>query len=184
MIINDLKSFNKASQPQAQEWIRDEILESNVCHEWIQGILSQRPFTSPQDFLTTCQTVWRALDETKRIEMMNGHAEIGYNEATANPEGMEAAEQRGMASASPALVAQIDRDKATYRERFGFIYMIFATGKSAAEMASDLQERLKNTRQQELAMATTEFWRINQKRFMDKLALEWYDKRQTTNVND
>lgn len=172
-MINDLNSFNEASQSQAQEWIRDEILESNVCDEWIQGIVSQRPFTSPQDFLTTAEAVWSALDEAKRIEMMNGHPEIGYKEATADPEGMEAAEQRGMASASPALVAQMERDKATYRERFGFIYMIFATGKSAAELATALQERLKNTRRQELATATTEFWRINQKRFMDKLALEY-----------
>ena len=171
-MIHDLKSFNEASHSQAEEWVRDKILESHVCDEWIQGILSKRPFGSPQALLTTAEAAWRDLPDAKRIEMMNGHPEIGREEATAgDPEGMEAAEQRGMAQASPSLAAQIDVDKASYRQRFGFIYMIFATGLSADDLAAALRERLLRTWPEELATATTEFWRINRKRFVDKLGL-------------
>lgn len=174
-MIRDLASFNESSDSEAKAWFRDQVLESNVCDEWIDAILAQRPsssslWTLPQ-LLATCESTWHNhLSASQRITMMNGHPEIGKTEATVgDPNGMEAAEQRGMAAASPELAVQIDQNKALYRERFGFIYMIFATGKSAQELAQDLQARLDNTREEELATASVEFWRINQKRIIDKL---------------
>mmetsp|Transcript_5065 Transcript_5065/g.9682 ORF Transcript_5065/g.9682 Transcript_5065/m.9682 type:complete len:183 (-) Transcript_5065:50-598(-) len=170
-MICDLKSFNDASEQDARTWFREQVLESNVCDAWIDQILSQRPFDLAEIFLETAETAWRGgLSESQHVVMMNGHPEIGRTEATSgDPNGMEAAEQRGMSDCPPALAAQIDADKAVYRQRFGFIYMIFATGLSSDELARALQERLANTREEELETATTEFWRINRKRLMDKL---------------
>lgn len=169
-MIDNLKTLNEASGSEAQAWFRNHILESSVCDDWIEPTMQKRPFSSVPQLLSTAEASWRGLSETQRIEMMNGHPEIGKAESTAgDPEGMEAAEQRGMADASPELSEQIDADKSLYRKRFGFIYMIFATGKSATELAQALSDRLRNTREKELATATTEFWRINRKRMMDKL---------------
>ena len=172
-MICDMKSFNEASEQDARSWFREQVLESNVCDVWINQIISQRPFGTAEQFLNAAETTWRdGLSESQRIIMMNGHPEIGQAEATdGDPNGMEATEQRGMKECSPALAAQIDADKAVYRQRFGFIYMIFATGLSANDLAEALRERLNNTREEELETAITEFWRINRKRLIDKLGL-------------
>jgi len=170
-MISDLDSFNEASDSEVHVWFRDQIFESSLCDDWIASILQKHPFDSLPQLLELAEAALRDdLSETKRIEMMNGPPEIGQAEATAgDPNGMEAAEQRGMVDASPELAAQIDSEKALYRERFGFIYMIFASGKSAAELAQALHDRLHNTREEELATATLQFWLINRKRMMDKL---------------
>jgi 2-oxo-4-hydroxy-4-carboxy-5-ureidoimidazoline decarboxylase len=178
-MIHSLSELNEASRLEALQWFRDEIVESSSSptptryDAWLAAIVTQRPYASPTEFLRTVETTWRALSEDRRIDMLNGHPEIGKAEATqGDPDGMEAREQRGMAGASDALAAQMDQDKAVYRQRFGFIYMIYATGKTADELADALRHRLAhNTREEELAIATTEFWRIHEKRLRDKLGL-------------
>jgi len=170
-MITDFGSLNEASNSEVHSWFRDQIFESTLCDDWIASICEKRPYDSLPQLLERAEAALRdGLSETKRIEMMNGHPEIGQAEATAgDPNGMEAAEQRGMVDASPELAAQIDSEKALYRERFGFIYMIFASGKSAPVLAQALHDRLEHTREEELATATTQFWLIHQKRIMDKL---------------
>ena len=170
MVIDSWQAFNKASHSEVLQWFREQVVESVLCDAWIESMLAHRPYAEPQHFLTIVEATWRGLSDQERIDMMNGHPEIGKSEATEGS-AMEATEQLGMSQASDELTARIDRDKAIYRQRFGFIYMIFATGKTAEELAEALQNRLKNTREEELAIATTEFWRIHEKRLKDKLVL-------------
>lgn len=168
MTIHNLQTLNESSPAEAHAWFRDEIVESVHCEAWITSLMSHRPFGSMEVLLNQAERCWRNLSSDNRVQMMNGHPEIGQVEATAHG-AMEAAEQQGMVDAEPAVATQIDADKKTYRRKFGFIYMIYATGKSAEELAQALQTRLLHTREQELETATTEFWRIHEKRLRDKL---------------
>jgi 2-oxo-4-hydroxy-4-carboxy-5-ureidoimidazoline decarboxylase len=171
-IINSLRAFNEASSDTAYTWFRDEIVESVLCDAWIHPLVQQknnRPYTSFTEFLHTAEHIWRNLSKEERITILNGHPEIGKVEATAYG-AMEAAEQQGMIHADPVIAAQIEVNKRMYKERFGFIYMIYATGKSATELATALELRLQQSRAQELATATTEFWKIHEKRLRDKLS--------------
>ena len=54
------------------------------------------------------------------------------------------------------------RRNETYENRFGFIFIVCATGKSAAEMLENLERRLKNTPQAELKVAALEQDKITQ----------------------
>ena len=73
-------------------------------------------------------------------------------------------EQSGVANASAqtrAALAHLNRD---YRQRFGFIFIICASGLSADAMLVQLRVRLKNSRAQELANAAEEQRKITRLR--------------------
>ncbi|HEV8434491.1 MAG TPA: 2-oxo-4-hydroxy-4-carboxy-5-ureidoimidazoline decarboxylase, partial [Thermoanaerobaculia bacterium] len=53
-----------------------------------------------------------------------------------------------------------------YEEKFGFIYIVCATGKSAEEMLTIARERLANEREQELRIAADEQLKITKLRMM------------------
>lgn len=167
-MIVDLASLNAASTTAALAWFRNNITESSLCDEWGAAIMGQRPFDTRDDLLATAERTWQSLSDQQRVTILNGHPEIGRTEAVSYGE-MEAQEQAGMLTASNAVAERINQDKAAYRQRHGFIFMIFATGLSADELADALKQRLDNSRDEELKTATTEFWRIHEKRLRDKL---------------
>ena len=58
-------------------------------------------------------------------------------------------------------LAEVNRD---YEERFGFIYIVFASGKTAEEMLAIAEKRLGNGREEEVANAAAEQRKITMRR--------------------
>jgi OHCU decarboxylase len=73
---------------------------------------------------------------------------------------LAAAEQAGVSDASDAVITRLAAGNAAYEQRFGFIFIVCATGKTAAEMLALLEERLDNDRDTELAIAAEEQLKI------------------------
>ncbi len=137
---------------------------------WAAKMADRRPFDSMDDLLRNADDVWRSLGARDHLEAFGHHPRIGESAANApraDPTGTWSAfEQSGMARAPDALRDRIARGNDEYFAKFGFVFLICATGRSAEEMHAELQRRLGSDRSTELANAA------EQQRLITRLRLE------------
>ena len=123
-------------------------------------MLARRPFGSQAALLAAAREEWFALSERDWLEAFSHHPKIGDRASLAArfpaTHDLSAREQSGVASASARVIDELADANQTYLERFGFIFIVCATGKSAAEMLALLRARLPNDRATELRNAAEE----------------------------
>ena len=155
-----LTDFNSLEEAQA----RAELGLCCVSERWIDGMLERRPFADPEALRTGADEVWAKLGEDDWLEAFEGHPRIGdvnsLRAKYANSGALAAHEQSGVASADDGVIERLAAGNETYESRFGFIFIVCATGKSALEMCELLEARLHNSREQELRIAAEEQRRI------------------------
>ncbi len=96
--------------------------------------------------------IWRELDREDWLEAFAAHPRIG--ERTSDPRA--ASEQSGVSSASLETLRQLSDLNGEYEAKFGRVYLVCATGKSADQMLELLRTRLKNDATAELGIAVEE----------------------------
>ena len=119
--------------------------------QWANRMAAGRPYPSLEALLEQADRVWGELTSADWIEAFRRHPRIGEAGGSWSRE-----EQAGTQDASPDTLAALDDGNRAYGDRFGFIFLICATGKSAAEMLRCLRERLNNDRDRELQNAASE----------------------------
>ena len=131
-----------------------------------------RPFADLAEFLKTADKIWWSLNEQDWLEAFRAHPKIGEKKAAApqteQARSWSAQEQAGTRKASADTMSALAAANEAYEQRFGFIFIVCATGKSAAEMLTMLQERLANDRPTELRVAADEQRKITRLR-LEKL---------------
>lgn len=139
----------------------------NVCgsKEWSLRMHAARPFANWDDMVQAAKNIWAALGDNDRLEAFAAHPRIGERKA-----GWSSQEQSGTRTASEETMNAIADGNRAYEEKFGFVYLICATGKSAEEMRENLQQRLQNDRRTELDTAAAEQAKIIELR-LEKLVL-------------
>jgi 2-oxo-4-hydroxy-4-carboxy-5-ureidoimidazoline decarboxylase len=128
---------------------------------WVDAMLAARPFASPAALARQADAAWAALETSDFLEAFSHHPEIGadLNElrkrfaATAQ---LSLSEQAGAVGASDATLAALRQLNQAYRTRFGYSFIVCASGKTAEEMRSLLEQRLGNPPQAELLLAAAE----------------------------
>lgn len=141
---------------------------------WVDGMLARRPFASRAALLAAADAMWAGLTETDYLEAFAHHPRIGEDLAALRARFPDTAawastEQAGASTADePTLLALRDENRA-YFERFGFIFIVCASGKSARELLALLRERLHNDRPRELVIAAAEQAKITRLR-LEKLS--------------
>ena len=100
---------------------------------------------------------WLALAPDDWLEAFAAHPQIGEQKPLST---WSSEEQAGAASAAAAERARMATLNAAYRARFGYIFIVCATGRSAAEMLTMLEKRLSNDPAIELRVAAEEQRRI------------------------
>lgn len=133
--------------------------------EWTSRMMAARPFVSWEDLLEKAASIWSALPESEHLEAFAAHPRIGEKKG-----GWSAQEQSGVRSADDATLRAIAEGNRAYEERFGFVYLVCATGKSAEEMLAMLSERLTHDRATELRIAAEEQRKITELR-LEKMVL-------------
>lgn len=152
------------SEPQARK------LLTACCgaSRWVSGMLAQRPFGSRARVLSTADEVWRSLDSGDWREAFSHHPRIGERKSAApqseRGSAWAAGEQSGVERAHDDVRAQLAAANREYEERFGYIYIVFATGKGAEEMLALARERLRNDPDVELRAAAEEQRKITRLR--------------------
>ncbi|HEY5883272.1 MAG TPA: 2-oxo-4-hydroxy-4-carboxy-5-ureidoimidazoline decarboxylase [Pyrinomonadaceae bacterium] len=143
-----------------REQAEAEFLTCCGSRRWAAKMTAERPFENVEQLVTAADRIWWALESTDWLEAFESHPKIGEKKAAAPVAGQSlswsATEQSGTRDSSTQTMGQLAELNRQYHEKFGFIYIICATGKSADEMLTILRERLDNDRATELQNAATE----------------------------
>lgn len=129
-------------------------------------MIERRPYESLDELTRAANDVWWALEQSDWLEAFHSHPKIGEKKAAAEISSQSkqwsGQEQAGVQIATQETLdslAQLNRD---YEQKFGFIFIVCATGKSAAEMLELLRERLSNEPDAELRIAAAEQAKITE----------------------
>jgi OHCU decarboxylase len=139
---------------------------------WSQAMTAIRPFKSIDDLLAKADSVWWSLDQEDWLEAFRAHPKIGEKKAATvqseQAQSWSAQEQSATSGAATEVMRALAEGNREYELRFGFIYIICATGKSSEELLKILNARLKNNAEIELRNAAGEQRKITRLR-LEKL---------------
>ncbi len=150
------------------ETARMALLDCCGSTAWAAAMANRRPFQDVTNLHTTAKEVWHTLGESDWLEAFAAHPKIGEKKTSAK---WFPSEQSGMNDASERTTNSIHRLNAEYEQRFGWIFIVCATGKSAEEMHHALKTRLGNDPSTELVIAAGEQSKIMQLR-LEKLLIK------------
>ncbi len=142
------------------------LLPCNGSRAWVDGVVSRRPFLDTQELFRTADAVWWGLPQEAWQEAFGSHPRIGERHAKAASEASlrwSAGEQSGVSEEAVVRDALAEANR-RYEERFRRVFLVCASGKSAAEMLAILQMRLANEPGAELREAAEQQRRITQLR--------------------
>lgn len=135
------------------------------CRNWAEHVADEAPFESTASLLRVAADRWAKASEAEILEAFEGHPQIGDLSALRNKYATTAnAEQGQVVEADENILIRLRDLNQHYLDRFGFIFIVCATGKSAEEMLSLLEARVSNTREQELGNGALEQGKIMQLR--------------------
>ena len=144
-----------------------EILPCCGSQAWANALATRRPFADVQQLFASSDEVWAALPEPDWREAFDSHPRIGQQHArsaTAQSLSWSSAEQRSAMSDEDATKLALADANRQYEERFGRIFIVCASGKSATEILAILNARLHNSPAAELLEAAEQQRQITQLR--------------------
>ena len=153
-----LAQFNDLSQEVAIA----QLLTCCTSKNWAYKLADARPFADFDALLISSDAIWNKVqnDEANLLEAFDGHPQIGnvasLKEKYRNTQSSAAHEQSGANDAADEVLEALAKGNRDYLDKFGFIFIVFATGKSAQQMLDLLLARLPNDRAIELANAAAE----------------------------
>jgi len=137
-----------------------------VSKRWIAGVLKNRPFKDLAALRLSADRVWSSLSTEDYLEAFEGHPKIGdvnsLKAKYARSGNLAAHEQSSVAQATQGIIERLAKGNRLYEERFGYIFIVCATGKSALQMCDLLEQRLGNEPSHELGVAAEEQRKILQ----------------------
>jgi 2-oxo-4-hydroxy-4-carboxy-5-ureidoimidazoline decarboxylase len=142
---------------------------------WAEAMAQGRPYGDEPTLLAAAERAFGPLSREDWLEAFAHHPRIGDRDALAArfpaTAGWSAAEQGGVSAAGADVLDALLEGNRAYEARFGHVFIVCATGKSAAEMLELLRERLSNAPEAELAIAGAEQRKITAIR-LKKLLVE------------
>lgn len=143
-----------------QEEAARAMLPCCGSRRWAWSLASKRPIEDDASVMATSDAIWRSLEEADWLEAFRSHPRIGEaraeNGAAAQSAAWSAREQQKASTADEAVKTALKRGNLEYEQKFGRIFIVCATGKSAGEILEILQRRLHNDEATELRQAAEE----------------------------
>ena len=163
-----LTQFNRLNKNEARQ------LFFNCCgsSKWCEQLILNIPFTSLEELKNLSDISWSQCELADVLEAFGHHPKIGniksLEEKFATTKEWASGEQSGVNEASAEVLRELADGNAAYEKKFGYIFIVCATGRSAPEMLSLLQSRLSNQPEEEIKIAKQEQNKITHIR-LDKL---------------
>ena len=169
-----LSQFNQLAT--ALAWT--QIFRCCSSNKWADLMVASRPYHSMAQLAETANTHWQCMEEPDLLEAFAGHPQIGdmdlldddfpktdgFASHGAPSHDFAIQEQASVAQATMRMSELLAQHNLVYLTKFGFIFIICASGKSPEQMLELLQSRGANTREQELVNAAEEQRKITQLR--------------------
>jgi hydroxyisourate hydrolase len=166
-----LEELNRLPEDQA----RTAFERCCGASKWVRSMSAARPYAHPAALFTAADRAADALGPEDWREAFAHHPRIGdlasLRERFTATAAWAGDEQRSAASASEEILAALARGNRDYEARFGYIFIVCATGRSAADMLEFLERRLGNDPERELEIAALEQRKITRLR-LEKLLAE------------
>ncbi len=151
-----LARWNRLSAEQAAR----EILHCCGSVAWARGVAARRPIENEASLVALSDATWWSLGPSDWMEAFSKHPRIGERRApeaaSTRSAAWSAQEQRGVAEAEDSVQLALAEGNREYEQRFDRVFIVCATGKSAAEMLAILRRRLSNDDSTELSEAAEE----------------------------
>ena len=167
-MIQSLHRLNQLSANDAEA----EFLKCCGSTRWARAMTEARPFEALDDVLARADRIWWSLSEADWLEAFRAHPKIGEKKAataqSTEAQKWSAQEQAGVAQAAASTISELAERNREYEDRFGFIFIVCASGKSSEEMLAIINERIRNDPETELRTAATEQSKITRLR-LEKL---------------
>ncbi|MGH9598461.1 MAG: 2-oxo-4-hydroxy-4-carboxy-5-ureidoimidazoline decarboxylase, partial [Terracidiphilus sp.] len=147
-----LAAWNAADEPAALE----AMLACCGARQWAEAMIALRPIAGVQEMSEAADRIWSTMKEADWMEAFACHPRIGERKAThatAQSAAWSRQEQSLADAAHEQVLAELAAGNAQYEERYGFTYIVCATGRSADEMLAILKRRLGSDRAAELREA-------------------------------
>ena len=155
------------------------FMQCCTASTWVKSMVNSRPFVDVKSLYQSADEHWLDLAESDYLEAFEGHPKIGdvnsLRAKYANTKALASGEQSAVNQAPEPVLNDLCQGNQDYEDKFGFIFIVCATGKSAAQMLALLQVRLPNDRATELKNAAQEQRKIFHLR-LDKCLDKCLDK--------
>jgi OHCU decarboxylase len=156
-----LASWNEAEANAA----REAMIHCCGAQRWAEAMVALRPFGSVAELSLAADEVWSTMEEPDWMQAFACHPRIGGRSAvhaTAKSAAWSSEEQSSAKEAAERVLAELAEGNAEYEKRFGFMYIVCATGKSVEQMLHILNRRLANDSATELREAAEQQRQITQ----------------------
>ena len=132
--------------------LTSELIRCCASENWVKRMLQEFPFADVNNLLDASNRIWWGLCKDDWLQAFSAHPKIGDNEAVKKKvqsrpglTSWEGEEQKGANSATDKTKSELKDLNVAYEKKFGFIFLICATGKTADEMLNSLKERINNS---------------------------------------
>ncbi len=165
-----IKELNLLSEKEAK------VALSKCCGSsaWVSNMVASRPFMDEEDLKNKADENWNKCTGEDVMEAFDHHPKIGdlsklksKFESTAQ---WAEDEQKSVKRANDDTIIELSRRNLEYQKKFGYIFIVFASGKSASEMLDILKKRLNNNKKEEIVIAMAEQHKITISRLEKLLA--------------
>lgn len=127
---------------------------------WAQKMAEARPFADVAALVKQAEQIWQSLETQDWLEAFAAHPKIGARKAIPQQSAQSAqwshSEQSDANMATDEVRTELEETNRLYEEKFGFIFIVCATGKSAGEMLEICQQRYSNAAEAEIHIAAEE----------------------------
>lgn len=153
--------FNNLSKEEAYA-----VLEKCcVSRTWISKMVENTPFKSHQDVIEKAASIWyNECSSDNFLEAFTGHPKIGnvesLKEKFAKTKEWAGNEQSKVGDASIKVIEELAEVNQSYEDKFGYIFIVSASGKSAEEMLAIAKTRLNHSKEDEIYVAMNEQHKI------------------------
>ena len=155
-----IKAFNKLNKIEKAKF----LLGCCGSSTWVEMMMKQFPFASEMDFIDAATDVWyNQCNSIDWLESFTHHPKIG--DVKSLTKKFAGKEQASIAAATKKTIAALADANTAYEEKFAFIFIVCATGKTATEMLRLMEDRLSNSIGEELHIAMGEQMKITILRF-------------------
>jgi OHCU decarboxylase len=151
-----LEEFNALPRYRAE----GELLKCCGSTGWVRIMAGRRPFANSERLLRAADEVWQNLEEADWREAFGAHPQIGQRVEN----GWAAQEQSCMRVATLPVTTALEEANREYLAKFGFIFVVCASGKTGDELLAILRERLPNDPEPEIRLAAEEQRKITRLR--------------------
>ena len=163
-----LETLNASSKDAAE----DELTRCCGSSQWVEKMLARRPFHSVEELFSAADDIWFKLAAEDWLEAFSHHPRIGDVDSLRAKFASTASwcenEQKGVSQATEDVLHQLSALNDDYFEKYGYIFIVCATGKTADQMLEILKSRMPNNKDDELKAAAGEQAKITKIR-LEKL---------------